>query len=188
MLRENEGDTFGNLTTNSTVMKPAEVTPHNWAYLREVGVKSLRLFDVAKGSVLVGILLVDPIVQVHSVGGLKREWMGFVDGHHGQSGSMFQACGLWASVCNCQVGITTILEDAAGDHIQLGLYNQLPGGAVGPRSLKLAQRHFPKGARVRIAEPFLKIFRDGKRGVRVDDPGVLSGSFFKICSISDFLA
>ena len=75
------------------------------------------------------------------------------------------------------MGITTILEDAAGDHIQLGLYNQLPGGAVGQRSLKLAQRHFPKGARVQIAEPFLKIFRDGKRGVRVDDPRVLSGSF-----------
>eukprot|EP00434_Breviolum_minutum_P013681 symbB.v1.2.012060.t1/scaffold825.1/size159525/1 len=131
MLRENEGHNFRNLSTNSTVMKPAEVTPHNWASLREVGVKSLRLFDVAKGSVLVGILLVDPIVQV---------------------------------------GISTILEDAAGDHIQLGLYNQLPGGAVGPRSVKLAQRHFPKGAHVRIAEPFLKIFRDGKRGVRVDDP------------------
>ena len=91
------------------------------------------------------------------------------------------------SFCNCQVGISTILEDAAGDHIQLGLYNQLPGGAVGPRSVKLAQRHFPKGAHVRIAEPFLKIFRDGKRGVRVDDPRVLSRSFFKICSISEYL-
>lgn len=71
--------TFHNVTTNSTVMKPAEGTLHNWASLREVGVKSLRLFDVAKGSVLVGILLVDPMLQVHGVGGgLKRERMGFV--------------------------------------------------------------------------------------------------------------
>ena len=174
MLRENEGDTFGNLTTNSTVMKPAEVAPHNWASLREVGVKSLRLFDVAKGSVLVGILLVDPIVQVQSVGGSEKGMNGI---RWTPRTEWFHVSGLWASVCNCQVGITTILEDAAGDHIQLGLYNQLPGGAVGPRSLKLAQRHFPKGARVQIAEPFLKIFRDGKRGVRVDDPRVLSGSF-----------
>ena len=72
LLRVNDGDNVTNVTTNSTVMKPAEGTPHNWASLREVGVKSLRLFDVAKGSVLVGILLVDPMLQVHGVGGSEK--------------------------------------------------------------------------------------------------------------------
>mmetsp|Transcript_16946 Transcript_16946/g.59232 ORF Transcript_16946/g.59232 Transcript_16946/m.59232 type:complete len:854 (+) Transcript_16946:85-2646(+) len=68
------------------------------------------------------------------------------------------------------VGITTILEDSSGRVIQLGLYNQLPGGASGKSSSSLAEKMFPKGTRLRIAEPFLKIFRDGNRGVRVDDP------------------
>ena len=65
------------------------------------------------------------------------------------------------------VGITTLLEDPDGDVVQLGLYNQLPGGVA---SQDLAERLFPEGARLRIAEPFLKIFRDGHRGVRVDSP------------------
>ncbi|CAJ1351164.1 unnamed protein product [Effrenium voratum] len=98
---------------------------------RPVAAESLKLFEVAKGCVLVGRLVTDP---------------------------------------DAQVGITTLLEDSAGQLTQLGLYNQLPGGAVGSDALMLADKMFPKGATLRIAEPFMKVFRDGNRGVRVDSP------------------
>ncbi|CAE8734204.1 unnamed protein product, partial [Polarella glacialis] len=68
------------------------------------------------------------------------------------------------------VGVTTILEDSAGSIVQLGLYNMLPGGPTGAKAHELAQHFFPKGTHLSIAEPFLKIFRDGNRGVRVDSP------------------
>ncbi|CAJ1431345.1 unnamed protein product, partial [Effrenium voratum] len=42
--------------------------------------------------------------------------------------------------------------------------------AVGSDALMLADKMFPKGATLRIAEPFMKVFRDGNRGVRVDSP------------------
>lgn len=71
------------------------------------------------------------------------------------------------------VGITTILADDWGSIVQLGLYNALPGGASGGAAWGLATKKFSKGTRLRIAEPYLKIFRDGNRGVRVDDPADL---------------
>jgi len=71
------------------------------------------------------------------------------------------------------IGVTTILEDDRGNIVQLGLYNALPGGATGQTAFEVASKTFPNGARIRIAEPYLKIFRDGNRGVRVDDPADL---------------
>eukprot|EP00971_Amphidinium_carterae_P082818 1638725-Amphidinium_carterae.1 len=68
------------------------------------------------------------------------------------------------------VGVTTFLEDSKGALVQLGLYNMLPGAPTGKKLLLMAEQRFPKGTKLSIAEPFYKIFRDGKRGVRVDDP------------------
>jgi hypothetical protein len=69
------------------------------------------------------------------------------------------------------VGITTFLEDSNGDVIQLGLYNQLSNTRPGYSGIAQAVVMFPKGTRLAIAEPFLKIFHDGRgRGVRVDEP------------------
>jgi len=68
------------------------------------------------------------------------------------------------------VGVTSLLEDSAGGVIQLGLYNLLPGAPVGTKAQEAAERLLPKGTQLSIAEPFLKIFRDGNRGVRVDTP------------------
>lgn len=68
------------------------------------------------------------------------------------------------------VGITTLLQDDSGEVIQLGLYNQLPGGVSGHQAQELAEKQFCEGAKLQIAEPFLKIFRDGNQGIRVDSP------------------
>lgn len=68
------------------------------------------------------------------------------------------------------VGITTLLQDQQGEVVQLGLYNQLPGGVSGYQAQQLAEKQFAKGATLEIAEPFLKIFRDGNQGIRVDSP------------------
>ena len=63
------------------------------------------------------------------------------------------------------VGITTILQDAYGSAVQCGIYNLR--GVVDQQS---AERVLPNGCTVIIAEPFLKIMIDGKRGIRVDNP------------------
>lgn len=68
------------------------------------------------------------------------------------------------------VGTTTVLEDSNGDVVPVVLYNFLPGGLHGEASNALACMKFPKGCKVRIAEPLFKVFRDGSRGIRVDDP------------------
>eukprot|EP00438_Fugacium_kawagutii_P011269 Skav224333 [mRNA] locus=scaffold1353:234583:235812:- [translate_table: standard] len=68
------------------------------------------------------------------------------------------------------VGITTLLQDQQGEVVQLGLYNQLPGGVTGHQAQQLAEKQFAKGATLEIAEPFLKIFRAGTQGIRVDSP------------------
>ncbi|CAK0835643.1 unnamed protein product [Prorocentrum cordatum] len=125
----------GVFTSNSTVVKPGSAKSlADWAALAPISIEALKLFEVAKGRCLQGVLVVDPIASV---------------------------------------GVTTFLEDSAGSVIQLGLYNQLPGAPTGGQVFRLAQTIFPKGTRIRIAEPFLKIFRDGNQGVRVDDPGDL---------------
>ncbi|XP_065062307.1 uncharacterized protein LOC135689112 [Rhopilema esculentum] len=64
-------------------------------------------------------------------------------------------------------GITTILEDAQGDIIQLGLYNMVPSCR---NKFELAKMKFPVHAKIKIAEPYLKIFADSQQGIRVDCP------------------
>ncbi len=73
-----------------------------------------------------------------------------------------------------KVGTTTILEDSNGDVILMALYNFLPDGLYGRESVPLASSKLPMGANVRIAGPFLKIFQDGSRGIRIDNPNDIS--------------
>jgi len=72
------------------------------------------------------------------------------------------------------VGTTTILEDSHGDVILVALYNFLPEGLYGEESVPIASTKIPKGATVRIAAPFMKVFRDGSRGLRIDNPNEIS--------------
>ena len=65
------------------------------------------------------------------------------------------------------VGIITYLEDDNDDYVQLDLYNMI---SLGINKWELAEKKFPKGARLKILEPFYKIFKDGNRGIRVDSP------------------
>ena len=64
------------------------------------------------------------------------------------------------------VGATVLIEDEFGDHMQLTLYNAIPTNH--PKKLELAGAKFPVGSKIRVAEPFYKIFQDGNRGVRVE--------------------
>jgi tetratricopeptide (TPR) repeat protein len=73
-----------------------------------------------------------------------------------------------------RVGCTTILEDSHGDTILLALYNFLPDGLHGEESVPVASAKIPKGCTVRIACPFMKVFLDGSRGIRIDDPNEVS--------------
>ena len=50
--------------------------------------------------------------------------------------------------------------------MQLTLYNAVPTNS--PDKLELASAKFPMGSKIRVAEPFFKIFQDGNRGVRVE--------------------
>ena len=70
--------------------------------------------------------------------------------------------------------MTTILEDSNGDVVLMALYNFLPDGLYGRESIPLASSKIPFGATVRIAGPFLKIFQDGSRGIRIDNPNDIS--------------
>ena len=65
------------------------------------------------------------------------------------------------------VGVTTLLEDHEGNVVQISLYNVIPQG---PDKITLAENIYPRGLEIKIIEPFFKIFRDGNRGIRVDDP------------------
>ena len=72
------------------------------------------------------------------------------------------------------VGCTTILEDKNGDVLLIALYNFLPDGVSGSAADPIASAKIPKGCTVRIAEPFLKVFKDGSRGVRIDNPSEIT--------------
>jgi len=72
------------------------------------------------------------------------------------------------------VGTTTILEDSNGDVVLVALYNFLPDGLCGQESNPVASAKIPKGCTLRIVEPFQKVFRDGSRGIRVDNPNDIS--------------
>ena len=65
------------------------------------------------------------------------------------------------------VGIITYLEDDNGDYLMLDLYNMI---SLGRNKWELAEQKFPKGTKLKILEPFYKIFQDGNRGIRVDSP------------------
>eukprot|EP00111_Clytia_hemisphaerica_P006070 TCONS_00017591-protein len=65
------------------------------------------------------------------------------------------------------VGITTIIEDDFGDHAQVTFYNMIQST---DNRWELAEAKFPIGGRIRVAEPFYKVFQDGNRGIRVDSP------------------
>lgn len=56
----------------------------------------------------------------------------------------------------------------------IALYNFLPEGLFGDESVPVASAKIPKGATVRIAAPFMKVFRDGSRGLRIDNPNEIS--------------
>ena len=73
-----------------------------------------------------------------------------------------------------QIGTTTVFEDSNGDVIHVALYNFLPDGLNGRESIPMASTKFPMGATVRFAEPFFKIFQDGCRGIRIDNPNDIS--------------
>lgn len=68
------------------------------------------------------------------------------------------------------IGCTTRLEDDDGQVIFVAFYNILPDGVKGEERSALACEIISKGSRIRIAEPFYKIFQDGTRGIRVDNP------------------
>jgi tetratricopeptide (TPR) repeat protein len=67
-------------------------------------------------------------------------------------------------------GITTFLQDDSGAVIQIAIYNYVPGKMSRLNETEYVRKHLPKGKRVLIAEPFTKIFVDGNRGVRIDNP------------------
>ena len=69
---------------------------------------------------------------------------------------------------NHMVGITTIIQDASGNAVMCGIYN-LPG----VDNQAAASKALPRGCTLVIAEPFLKIMKDGNRGIRVDNPAEL---------------
>ena len=66
------------------------------------------------------------------------------------------------------VGILLLAEDARGEVLPLQLYNQFPNSACASDMSDQAKRKFAVGTTLSIAEPFLKIMKDGKRGIRVD--------------------
>lgn len=68
------------------------------------------------------------------------------------------------------VGGTTLIQEKEGDVLLVCFYNLLPDGMNGKAAEELLKVELPMGATLRVAEPFFKIFGDGQRGVRVDNP------------------
>jgi hypothetical protein len=73
-----------------------------------------------------------------------------------------------------RTGTNTLLEDSNGDVILAIVYNILPDGLRGRASIPFASTRLPSGATIRIVEPFFKIFQDGSRGIRIDNPSDIS--------------
>jgi tetratricopeptide (TPR) repeat protein len=75
------------------------------------------------------------------------------------------------------VGGTVLLQEASfnghNSYVAVAFYNVLPAGLCGADAEPLLRAKFPLGATLKVAEPFFKIFRDGSRGIRVDDPSDL---------------
>lgn len=68
------------------------------------------------------------------------------------------------------VGTTTLLEDGQGNIVKICLYNFLPPGVSENDADLIGKKMLPKDSKVKILEPFYKIFKDGSRGIRIDDP------------------
>jgi tetratricopeptide (TPR) repeat protein len=68
------------------------------------------------------------------------------------------------------LGGTVLIQDSDGGLVVVHFYNVLPAGIRGMEADPLLKAKFPMGASMRVAEPFLKILREGSIGVRVDDP------------------
>ncbi|KAL7545654.1 hypothetical protein ACHAWF_009005 [Thalassiosira exigua] len=89
---------------------------------------------------------------------------------------LFESCkesvlrGILIATPVVMTGVTTFLRDDVGGIVQIGLYNFVPGKMSRLKSNEYVRNHLPKGTRVEIAEPFTKIFLDGNRGVRIDNP------------------
>jgi len=72
------------------------------------------------------------------------------------------------------VGCNTIMEDQNGDVLLITLYNFLPNGVTGVHADPIAFAKLPRGCTVRVAEPFLKVFKDGARGARIENPSEIT--------------
>jgi|AntRauTorckE5430_2_1112549.scaffolds.fasta_scaffold21332_1 hypothetical protein len=58
------------------------------------------------------------------------------------------------------LGTTTIIEDSNNHVIPVVFYDFLLGGLNGEDAVAITLAKIPKGSRIRIAEPFMKVFRD----------------------------
>jgi len=76
---------------------------------------------------------------------------------------------------NVIVGVYSIMEDESGDVVKVALYNALADGVPNHPQARYAAANsvLPRGQAVAIVEPYYKMFADGTRGVRVDNPNDL---------------
>jgi hypothetical protein len=66
-------------------------------------------------------------------------------------------------------GGTLLMLDSTGNVVMVCFYNFLADGLQGSQAKPFLQKMFPIGAKITVAEPFTKIFRDGQRGISVDN-------------------
>ena len=80
-----------------------------------------------------------------------------------------------------------LIQDEFGEQILVAIYNAIPSNH--PKRFELAEAKFPIGSKIRIAEPFYKIFVAGNRGIRVESLTEIQvfndGEFFDMASIRD---
>lgn len=67
-------------------------------------------------------------------------------------------------------GTTLIQEETTNQVLMVCFYNVLPDGIRASEAEPLLRQEFPIGSMLRVSEPFYKIFGDGQRGIRVDNP------------------
>lgn len=83
------------------------------------------------------------------------------------------------------VGGTTLIQGEDQDVLLVCFYNLLPDGLFGAAAERLLKSMLPLGATLRIKEPFYKIFTDGRRGIRVDNPRDLEIVISQSSNMSD---
>jgi hypothetical protein len=62
----------------------------------------------------------------------------------------------------------SVIEDEVGNVVKVQIPNPLQGLSI-EKQLQGIKKVYPKGSKIAIKEPFLKIFLDGQQGIRVDD-------------------